>query len=231
MMRRSLNEITSQFRKACRGAGFPAGHGDELALAAAWLVSRDLDGTAALLKGLASQFDPAYPPLAKSHNADGPVFFAIDAIKVASHGPGLRDLMLAPGSMTKCEIGFADSPLLLFGLLGASSAGNSGRWEWSTSPAGHTETLVLENGTICGDPDGIAVDHHNPKSPIRLDMTLLDQEPGPASPIHLSTGFPEGFMVNQDLWPQIDKFAARTYVRASEASRITGAGASINDND
>ena len=231
MMLCSLNEITSQFRKACRGAGFPAGHGDELALAAAWLVSRDLDGTAALLKGLAAGFDPSFPPLEKSQDAGGAVSFAAETIKVASHGPGLRDLMLASGGTTECEVGSADSPLLLFGLLGQVSAVHGCRWVWSPMPAGHTQSLVLEHGTICGNPDRSAKNPDNPASPVHLHLTLPAAEPVPANTVLFTPDFPSGFTVNEELWPQINKLAAKTYVPASEASRITGAGAAINDND
>ena len=124
-MLRSLNEITAQFRKACRGAGCPAGHGDDLAYAAAWLVSRDLDGTSALLNALDGGFDPSFPPLEKTQNTDGPVSLAIAAIRVASHGPGLCDLMLASGAATDCAIGTVDSPLLLFAFDQFDTTGGS----------------------------------------------------------------------------------------------------------
>ncbi len=230
-MLRSLNEITAQFRKACRGAGFPAGHGDDLAYAAAWLVSRDLDGTSALLNALDGGFDPSFPPLEKTQNTDGPVSLAIAAIRVASHGPGLCDLMLASGDTTDCTIGTADSPLLLFALLGQASAVHGCRCVWLTTPAGLTQTLVLEHGTICGDPDRAAVDFDDPASPIRFHLTLLGRQSVPANMVRSSTYFFSGFTVNEELWPRIEKLAARTCVPASEASRITGAGAAINDND
>ena len=37
--------------------------------------------------------------------------------------------------------------------------------------------------------------------------------------------------VSQEIWSKLDAYACRTYVPASEASRVGGAGAGLNDND
>ena len=84
----------------------------------------------------------------------------------------------------------------------------------------------LQAGPIAADLEraepGVRVEIGPTDEPAIIDICRTEGPAGPASvPIEVGDGF----------WREIQRLAARTYVPASQASRLTGAGAGSSDND
>ncbi len=225
-MRRSLNEISGEIRKASLGAGFPMGHAQEISHAAAWLISRNLDGVKSVLNGLRGGFKPITPPLKFKTSPAGKKQYFLPNVHAASHGVGLRDMMIADAGQHRFQLDQIDVPLLLIGLLGAQCDDQNYEIWWGLE---HEQTFSLHPNVFESELKDFALKLETHRSFVGLAMV----EPSLVENEQLQNIFsaPEGYLINEILWLEIKSLAAKTYVPASEASRTKGAGAAINDND
>lgn len=206
----SLNEIGGAVQKAAVGSGYPAGPAADLAAAAVWLCSRRLDGVGAALATLASGFD------AEARRQDGDASIHLSDAAVGRWGSSPFEL-LATAGFERVVVERPDSPLLLLGFAGivARSTGVA----FALSDGSDAPVVVTGSGlTTAGDAWAGA-------TTVRIEMAdAADDDIAPDE-------VPRGVDVGDEDWSKANDLAARTYVPATDASRLTGAGADLDDND
>ncbi len=202
-MKRSVNEITGEYRKALTGAGYPLGIAQDGAMAAACLQLAGLDSAAAIAEALpASASDPLSQTL--------PLL------------PSLYECVLAGEGEMSLEA--VDVPLLAIGM-GIHLAGQH---ECAFNIALGGLHLVATSSGIVGDTvaDNVSLD----TASLRLAVSLATDSAA-ADAVKIQRATEEGVEINEAHWPLINCWAHETYVPASEQSRLAGAGAGLNDND
>jgi hypothetical protein len=217
-VKRSLNEIEHTCRKAARGCGLPWGVADEVGKAVRWLHVFGLDGVS-LIVSLLQQVDHREPLMVAPQSLDGTWRGPQDLLSPLLVGPSLCDCMqIMPD--TGIQTGAIAFPLLTVGFLGqaALSRGLAVRVEWQDVSL----DLYRDHLSISGNQDCLACARAETLCCKRL---ALSEE---AQSMPLVIGDAE---VDATAWDCLEKYAHQTYVEASEASRLSGAGAGLNDND
>jgi hypothetical protein len=209
-LRRSLNEIAGELKKAARGAGYPVGIAEDVASAGAALVACGQDGVGAVLAALEIGDGAGNAPTLTTAGGFG-------TIRAASHGPSVMDVLVAMPQPAVLEVGLVDQPVFMAGLA-VNAAVNNGL-SITIEFSGSCRVLAKQgNFQITGDmisqPCGLV-----------LRSQIAEPQTSPAEPQE------NGYQVNENAWQAIKLLSAKTCVPASEASRIHGAGAQINDND
>jgi len=217
--RLSQNEIEQLCLKAARGAGMSWGLAEEAGFAAAWLAMRGLDGPGALLAQIREAKDrpwreicPVVAP-GRFQAADG------GALCPIALGSALCDHACLPEAAmdeSVLRVGPVSHPVLLLAFLSdfARRRGGSIRLVW---PRGMV--LLSADGRMTGDLAELATES-------RLEGDLSVQGEAPNAP----TAPCEPLYVSAEILNELNAFALRTTVPASEASRA-GAGATAGDND
>lgn len=210
-MKRSLNEIENTMRRAGIGAGLHIGLAQDVAAAGAWLVARKLDGAGAVLAALGCEKDRA----AAAETQAGRVVFPDGRCAIC--GPSAIDLVMAGETTETVRVCNADAPLLIAGLAGVAAQNHEKgfRLEFGVGPA-----VTITSDTTRIDGAGAAA---------RCDVTISRQPVQPHSEAAMPAA--DGFVIDETVWRRLAQLAAKTYVPASEASRIKGAGAGLTDND
>ncbi|MGB7336108.1 MAG: DUF3726 domain-containing protein [Salaquimonas sp.] len=207
-MRRSLNEVTSELRKASLGAGFPVGHAEDLSKAAACLIDHGHDGTAALLQGLEVGFEKASSE---------------DNFNTARDGTALFEILYAGGAGSERSLIGVYAPALLIGV-GLQFA-KTYQCSLILTLNNEIEVQLGQDQLLLSCPfEAILSEQMCQSVNIQVSQVLADA-------IETKNINGEGVLINENLWLEIKTLAAKTYVPASEASRLKGAGASVNDND
>ncbi|MGI9319695.1 MAG: DUF3726 domain-containing protein [bacterium] len=240
-MHLSLNQVEHTARKAVRGAGLPWGLAEDAGRAVRWLESVDLDGAHQLADHLQTVEQTNLEQLKiVQHNG---VWCAKEGTTSPLYaGPSIADCVNA-GSLGAAEsdeiypdrvlpdrvppdrilsIENIEYPLLAAGFAGVA-ARQSGRW------------IRLGWGDIkvycC--PDGLGFSGNRKsldlESTSKMEVQLLEPD---------EVGMNTFWQVSHDPcsvleadWEVLERFAYRTYVEATDASRLAGAGAGLNDND
>lgn len=208
----SLGEIEAETRKAVRGAGLSWGIAEEAGKALRWLAARGCDALPALA-GLLDAHDAGAVAARIEVGAEGAWHGGDRPLCPLTLGAALADhahcLPVAAGAVL--------APLLLlpFVARAAQQRRQALSLSWSTG------ALTLDgSGEPAGRFDGLSVDL---VPQVRCEWApLAPQIPAPAAR-------PCG--VDPSAWQRIAAFAQRTYVPASEISRLRGAGAGLIDND
>lgn len=208
----SINEVEATLTKAALGAGMPVGLAEDASRAGVWLCLHGFDGLGTLLSAIQTNAGPATP------DSDGQTLVFRDA-RAAYCGPSAFDSIVAGTVERQVKLLGVDVPLLILGFAGVAA-----------STYGIELELADNNGTWAHlAPDtaqvGNAVPGPGADLTIRRDTTRL--EPPTAVPVYPT----QDIQVDPALWRQINEFAGRTYVPASEASRKKGAGAGLVDTD
>lgn len=202
----SLNQIEQTSRKAAKGAGLTWGVADDLGKAVRWLSALGLDGSGALLQMLQQcRFNEARCSRSTQ--------------KVDSVGVGLAIADLS-GSTTACN----ELPKqVCFPLIAAALAAMN--LQLRQQPV----ALAWGKASIHVIADNVYVNG--------LDIDLMTKQTGDfnvleAKPIGIAKLAVAGEQsVNTNVLRALESFAHRTYVEATDASRLAGAGAGLNDND
>ena len=201
--RYTLAEIDALCRKAARGAGCLWGLAEEAGKAARWLAARGLPGPEALAALLEGPRDCPC-----SASGGGPKC----ALRFGAF-LGDRVERIAAGESMSGEVA---QPLLVLAQLGRAATATG-------------STLVVdwpEVRALCS-PDGLAIAADgnlvSASATLRCEAGRIDVPSVPAG--HRSTP------VTGDAWATLERYAARTYAPATEASRQAGAGAGKADND
>jgi len=219
-MKVSLNQIEQTARKAARGAGYAWGLADDVGRALRWLHAYRLDGAHALA---------AHLDCIDGDDAGGNLAAPVALTGVWRAATGALDPLLTGASL-------ADS---VDALLGDAGAGDG------VETAAIAHPLLAAAFIICAaESDDRAFEVtwqdcelHCARGRVRLSgaveatvapfmrCRLCDASfRGRAPRIGEST-------VDVDAWKTLQRHAGRTHVAATAASRLTGAGAGLRDND
>jgi hypothetical protein len=217
-MMHSLNEIELLVRKATRGCGLPWGVADEAGKAIRWLHALGLDGISALASVLESYDHQNLIDLSPQH-LDGVWQAPAGVLSPLMVGASLCDCMdtflLQQVKTTRIA-----HPVLVAGFLGqtALDEDRSVRISW----AGVQLELHRNELAITGNHEhlGLSICEE-----LACRRAPISNEASSIAPLIGSVS------VNEGNWEILEEYAHHTYVPATEASRLAGAGAGLNDND
>ncbi|WP_039019844.1 DUF3726 domain-containing protein [Halocynthiibacter namhaensis] len=227
-MSHSLNEIEAMSKRAARGAGLAWGLAEEAAKGTRWLAGFGYPGPDLLadllelndrlpaidfspssLNGTwrapAGRMSPLISGAAMSDCAMRMLDGQVITIEQVSHP--LLIVPFASGAALRLGVGVA----VEWGGVGQSGAGQSGGGV----------RLTTDGKQLCvqGSRDEIMTAHAR-----EVRCSAPAQMTSPNTPITRAH-------VDDTCWERLGAFAHRTYAPATEASRILGAGAGLNDND
>lgn len=218
----SLNETASRARLAAKGAGYHWGQADEVYRSVFWLVQRNLPAPLMLshlldVYSAPSDVELSMPKICERHcSARGAVLCPVLL------GCALTDRIDASGIDSVVTFEELHSPLLLlpfiaelaikfdrvvvieFDSINVATDGKHMRFSSSTIP----QLKLVKAGTITFENREVV-------------KFSTDEE----LPFHSRVS------VDAAIWQALDAFAHHTYAPATEASRISGAGAGVSDND
>lgn len=208
----SLSEVEALAKKATRGAGYPWGIAEEAGRAMRWLCAADIDGCRAL-SDLLIECDGV--DLSDRAPRPGNAW--------RSRSDRLCPLLTGAALSDRCDM-VSDVGLLLenvarpillapFGGLSAKGLEAVVCLEWDDV------YLVTdgENAVISGDVKTASATV-SIKLSARLDLEKTQSRCSRANP-------------DEETIATLNRFAFRTYAPATEASRLSGAGAGLSDND
>jgi Protein of unknown function (DUF3726) len=218
-MRRSLNEIEAQLRKAARGAGHSWGLAEEAGKAGRWLAMHGIDGLSAFAALFEQNDGRSYDEMAP-RSSEG-IWRAGDGrLCPLIAGAALADRAEDFANGSTVRLATISWPILLapFAATVASVTGAPIALEWPG---------VLFTFEDAGIRVEAASDVSTTASAPHASCRRL------ASAAQGRILRPEivGAIVAPDVWRRLDSFVQRTYVPASEQSRLKGAGAGLLDTD
>jgi hypothetical protein len=207
----SLNEIESTVLKAVRGAGFSWGLAEEASQAARWLAARGISWERELIRVLSTD-----------HTLSEPV---LDGTELRPATPGAKLSPINAGAAISDLLGICPvltvrdviEPVWLLPFAHRHSHTKAVTISWS----GRTFPLP-PTGTV----EASAIANLQSEAPQTITITCTGKPAG-------SGQVPEcgSVTVHDAAWRRLEAFAARTYVPASDQSRLAGAGAGLSDND
>jgi hypothetical protein len=210
----SLNEIESLVFKACRGGSMSWGLAEEAAQAARWLAARQIPWECSLLFILSNRELVSRPSLAGQDIravAPGRALCPIHAGAVVS------DLLALSRRLVFFEI---LAPLWLLPFAARHVRGRTDvALVW---PGGSLQLGRLSEGD-CREMSGL--------TGARIPNLVIEVLAAELTAECAMKERPHAGPVDDVAWGQLLRFAATTYVPASDQSRTTGAGAALLDND
>lgn len=206
----SLNEAEVMATKAANGAGRPWGLAQEAGRAVSMLEAQHLPGAACLL-GLLRATDNAEAD-ALAPDVAGDVWAAPDgAACPLLLGAYLSDL---GGIGAPVQLRGVHAPLLMAPFLTGLSCMVRVTWARGSIVAGWGR--VVAEGEVM--------------TPVASDVQLVPLDGAGQRVTALPAAAPD-VDIDDEIWEALGRFAHRTYVPATEASRLKGAGAGLTDND
>lgn len=235
-MRYSLNQIEHTVRKAARGSGLSWGVAEDAGRAARWLHMVDLPGVSLVASVLAEidHSDDQTRKVAQANVATDeshevmalkPIHGRLSPLVV---GPCIGDWVNAIEAMsetneTEIAIENVVCPLLLAGYCGVAAQ----QTQLTLSIHWHDFQMrcAAKEMRYLGEKIG-----SNFEPRIRVsNAESNDQNPCANATVKESRiGSVE---VDSESWRQLEMLSHQTYVEATESSRLSGAGAGLNDND
>ena len=210
----SLNEVDAAGRKAARGAGLSWGHAEEAGRAGRWLAQWGLPGPSALAG----------------------VLTALDSVEQADHAPQLLHgvWMADPGPLSPLAVGAA---LWDRAGCGFSHTVSLGPCLWPVLLLPYTAWIAPVRGcaisvswagmdALTGPDGGLRYCNGDPLIPVTERVTLGETADQGVAPRVIT----EVDVPTHDLG-RLETLAHRTYAPATEASRLSGAGSGLTDND
>ena len=212
----SMNELDSMTRKAFRGAGYHWGEAEEAGKAATWLARRGHDVLAPLLRVLEEAHArlPAMRPLGEGQcvRSESGLLCPVLAGIAISDGAGEMQVGVTTRYDPLC------SPLLLAPFLAAAAGAAPLRLVFSDT-SGSIE--ACGNQCTVNLPHGAADPCFGVLQTFAAARALQNT---PSSSARVISVLPEQ-------WESLSAFGARTYVPATAHSRLSGAGAGLQDGD
>lgn len=215
-MNLSLNEIEAMCKRAARGAGLPWGLAEEAAAASRFLTEVALPG-ADMLARLLERNDRRPVAMLAPMAAEGCWRAVSGRLCPVIAGSVLSDRAAELETGAVFEMEEVDLPLLLLPFAAAAAQ-------------------RLDRPVALDWPDLRLVTDGRQISVIGATKQMLrDHVPWLCCHVEAKLGRPlapvQRGQVAEDVWAQLSAFAHRTYAPASEASRLRGAGAGLEDND
>lgn len=211
-MKRSLNQIEQTARKAARGAGYAWGLAFDAGRAVRWLHAYGLNGAPALAAHLQARGAAPAAPAALSgvwRAAAG----ALDPLATGASMSDCLDAMRRGGrGLETAAIAY---PLLAAGFIGCAAESEDAAFELTWRGC----VLRCARGRV------------------RIEGAAVEAEvaPGlrcrPCAANFRGRAPRIGGTVAAGAWAILERHARRTHVAATSASRRTGAGAGLSDND
>lgn len=217
-MHASLNEIESLCKKAARGAGMSWGLAEEAGKAAKWLSAHGLDGPQVIAGQLRRDDGVVYSELAPVIGA-GAWHGASAALCPLITGAALSDHAYLLGSHGQILLNDVASPQLLIPFVSAMARRLKAPVElsWPGCSLGFDSL----GGVFLNDAGGLGQQ--------RAVSVCCKQGTDALDPASVLAGSVRP-VAESDL-AYLQSLAARTYVPATEASRLLGAGAGLSDNN
>lgn len=217
----SLNEVEAMGKRAARGAGLSWGLAEEAGKAARWLNAHGFPGVEQLADILTRNDNQNYAELAPV-DTDGIWQAPAGRLCPLITGAALSDRATEIADGRVIELGRTSQPLLL-----VPYAAGVARLTGMIIAIGWDDvimTLMPDREIIVGDRDMLtarstdsvhcqcAGDVDEPVASVDGPIASVDELAAPA-------------------WSRLAAFAQRTFAPATEASRLSGAGAGLSDND
>ena len=190
------------------GAGYSTGHGVAISEAGVWLARRGVP----VCELVARSIGGGMPESVIDRAAEVTTF---RTARASVDGVAAIDLLLAGMPGDTIELQELDEPVLLLGLAGVAAELHDVGFE-----VHHVGGISSVGAAVVG-LDAI--------KPGTVMLGLTTSEPAEASS-GLATRY-DPVTVGDNGWEKLGALAYKTYVPASEQSRISGAGAGLTDND
>lgn len=218
----SLNETASRARLAARGAGYHWGLADEVYRSVFWLIQRSLPAPLMLKKLLGLYESP------NDIESSMPV---INDLHCSARGAVLCPVMLGCALSDQIDATKLDLPITFDELVCPLLL-----LPFIAELASKSDQVAF----VSLDSTQFAIDGKHLRSPSENTLTLASVKSGSIrfsnrSKFEFNTDdvLPLCERVNVDIsiWQALDELAHHTYAPATEASRNSGAGAGVSDND
>ncbi|MEM8952264.1 MAG: DUF3726 domain-containing protein [Pseudomonadota bacterium] len=214
----SLNEIETMGKRAARGAGLPWGIAEETGKAARWLTVRHLSRIARLAHILSRHDQRNEADLAPIDIDDVWQARFGDLCPLIA-GAALCDRAAEIADGRTIELAETAEPLWLAPFV----AGAAELTDAAISIAWNDVVITLSNRGKC--IEGSRSDLTASRT-LGVICRLADQSVDPDTPATL-----QALPVDAEDWNRLAAFAQRIYAPATEASRLSGAGAGLTDNN
>ena len=216
-------------RKAIIGAGYTTGVAQDISRASGWLCVQGVDGASILLGILG---ETALKPSVSVVNNNS---YSFKNVCVLSCGPSVIDILVSElkgqtgeDKKSQIELSNIDAPMLLIGLTANAIKefnltievvfSTSEAITFSPSTINLADSLMNLNVVLSSGVDAIMkCSKAKNTNQIKEDLGMNDEK--------------KSILISEETIRLLDTFAAKTYVPASEASRLAGAGAGLTDND
>lgn len=214
----SANEIHHMIRKACLAIGLDYDRATDIGAAAVWLTRQRQDGCG-IAEAMLATTDPALP-LNITASQDQ---LMLASPRPAVEGVAALDWLIANPDDGRVVITKGLDGVLLMGLLGV--AAGQYRRAFQLSVEGTDRQAMV---TMSGCTDWTILPDHPDQ-----EVVLICLPPLAADGHNKAEGQNghEDLVVANDVWDRLAALAYQTYVPSSEQSRLSGAGAGLNDND
>lgn len=222
MVQSSLSEISALAQKAASGAGMFWGLAEETGRAVRWLEAHELPGLAMLAELLVLNDAKPYADLAAVSTTEIWQAQRGDLCPIIT-GTALSDRVTWFREGDALELAGTSYPLLLLPFIArvAEVVERPLTLAWSGMEIRCTQTALIMLGSV----ENLGV-HRAERVIISKPQHSQDQNGQSIKSTH--TG---AVTVATSVWQNLEAFAHRTYVPASAASRQSGAGAGLIDND
>ncbi len=210
-MRVSLYEIEATMRKASMGAGLSFGLAEDIGKASVWLAMVKQFDVKAILEAIC-----VHKRTIEMHN-NVPGVTTFPNAQSALCGVSAIELLLCEADCSAVQLTNADSELLLAGFAGITAKNHNVEFCFEFS---NGAMYQISGENFVGNEISIL-------SPSDISITYVpaisSQKPTPI--------VTQGIDVDEENWRKAEMLAAKTYVKQTHASRASGAGAGLTDND
>lgn len=213
----SQNEIEAMCKRAARGAGLPWGIAEEAGKAARWLSAHDLPGPEALAEILTRNDGKSYDDLVPI-SVENTWRARSGRLCPLVSGAALSDRAALLAAGRAINLGPTSQPLMLcpYAAGAAEQTGSQLDLMWN----GVVMTISGRCVSIDGDLAAVFV-----RGTEAVTCSLSARKMEPVLPRT------RGRTIDAETWSRLSAFAQRTLAPATEASRLSGAGAGLTDTD
>lgn len=211
----SINEVETLVRKAALGAGLDPGRADELADAAVWLIELQVPVFELAYRALSSAEGS---PMTLAEDGTSAACPTTSAARVATSAVDI--LLVKPPGFT-VTLDAVDEPLVVTTLAAVAARRYGTAFEIETASA----KIALQPGDFA-DLDPLIAERN-----LRMVLRRTGKNASATSEPAASSSRYDPENVADNGFANLEQLAHRTYVPASEKSRISGAGAGLTDND
>ena len=212
-MQVSANEVYQTARKACLAAEYLQDRAEDIALATSWLQCAGMKGCAVLDSLLADTKDKQDAQLCLHLEAG---VLQISHFRPAFEGVASIDWLLAAGDGAEIRVASLSYPVMFAGLLW--QAGKVYQKQFRLVSEAQDAPITLPDETVnsvatCQQISGNLV--------VGINDSVV-------APSFVASGHS---VVSDAVWARLNALAMQTYVPETEASRLSGAGAGLVDDD